>query len=113
MLGLASKAGRLVSGEDVVRNAVRQNKVKLMIVSEDASDNTKKRFLNAAEFYKVPVVIWGHKELLGTSIGKSERSVLGICDEGFTKSIRSLMQTNTAAVPIEPIGENSGGEPNE
>lgn len=112
MLGLASKAGRLVSGEDVVRNAIRQKKVKLMIVSEDASDNTKKRFLNAAEFYKVPVVVWGQKEELGSSIGKSDRSVIGICDEGFEKSIRKLMP-DTAAVPIENIGENSGGEPNE
>lgn len=112
MLGLASKAGRLVSGEDVVRNSIKQKKVKFIIISEDASENTKKRFLNAAEFYKVPVAIWGQKERLGFSIGKSERSVVGICDQGFEKSIRTLL-SGTAAKPIEHIGENSGGEPNE
>jgi len=112
MLGLACKAGRLVSGEDIVRNSVRKNKVKLMIISEDASENTKKRFLNAAEFYKVPVVIWGQKEVLGSSIGKSDRSVVGICDEGFKKSISSLL-SDIVSNPIEYIGKKSGGEPNE
>lgn len=110
MLGLASKAGRIVSGEEVVRNAVRQGKVKLLIISEDASDNTKKRFINAAEFYKIPMRIWGNKEELGNSIGKSNRSVVGISDENFTKSITSMLN---AEHPITPIGEKSGGELNE
>lgn len=112
MLGLASKAGRLVSGEDVVRKSIRQNKVNLIIISEDASENTKKRFLNAAEFYKLPIVIWGQKELIGSSIGKSDRSVIGICDEGFQKSISSLLSDITSN-PIEYIGKKTGGEPNE
>ena len=110
MLGLASKAGKLVSGEEIVRNSIRQNKVKLLIISEDASDNTKKRFLNAAEYYKVPVYIWGSKEQLGFGIGKSNRSVVGISDDNFVKSIGSLLHAEN---PVTPIGEKSGGELNE
>jgi ribosomal protein L7Ae-like RNA K-turn-binding protein len=110
MLGLASKAGKLFSGEDVVRNAIRYNKVKLLIISQDASENTKKRFVNAAEYYKVPMKIWGDKEQLGSSIGKSNRSVVGIGDENFTKSIVALLNAEN---PITPIGEKSGGELNE
>jgi ribosomal protein L7Ae-like RNA K-turn-binding protein len=110
MLGLASKAGKLFSGEDVVRNAIRYNKVKLLIISQDASENTKKRFVNAAEYYKVPMKIWGDKEHLGSSIGKSNRSVVGIGDENFTKSIVALLNAEN---PITPIGEKSGGELNE
>ncbi|MDF2840217.1 MAG: ribosomal protein L7Ae/L30e/S12e/Gadd45 [Clostridia bacterium] len=110
MLGLASKAGKLVSGEEIVRNTIRQGKVKLLIISEDASENTKKRFLNTAEYYKVPVYIWGNKEQLGSGIGKSNRSVVGISDNNFTKSIQSLLDAEN---PITPIGEKSGGELNE
>jgi ribosomal protein L7Ae-like RNA K-turn-binding protein len=110
MLGLASKAGKLFSGEDVVRNAIRYNKVKLLIISQDASENTKKRFVNAAEYYKVPMKIWGDKEQLGSSIGKSNRSVVGIGDENFTNSIVTLLNAEN---PITPIGEKSGGELNE
>lgn len=110
MFGLASKAGKIASGEEVVRNAIRQNKVKLLIISEDASLNTKKRFINSAEYYKIPVRIWGLKEQIGLSIGKSDRSVVGIIDDNFTKSILSLLKTEN---PITPIGEKSGGELNE
>ncbi len=35
MLGLANKAGMLVTGEDAVRYNIRNGKVKLAIVSED------------------------------------------------------------------------------
>lgn len=111
MFGLANRAGKLVSGEEIVRNSVRQGKVKLVVISEDASDNTKKRFINTAAFYKVPVQIWGEKAQLGSNIGKSERSVIGICDDGFTKSIISLI--DTATKPIAPMGNKSGGELNE
>lgn len=107
MLGLASKAGKLVSGEEVVRNSIRQGKVKLLIISEDASDNTKKRFINTADFYKVTTYFWGSKEQLGSSIGKSDRSVVGITDDNFTKSVASLLNAEN---PIAPIGEKSGGE---
>ncbi|HYF83007.1 MAG TPA: ribosomal L7Ae/L30e/S12e/Gadd45 family protein [Clostridia bacterium] len=91
MLGLANKAGMLVTGEDAVRYSIRNGKVKLAIVSEDASDNTKKRFINSAAFYKVPLITWGLKEELGNSIGKSERSVLGITDENFSKNFKEKL----------------------
>ena len=110
MLGLASKAGKLFSGEDLVRNAIRYNKVKLLIISQDASENTKKRFMNAAEYYKVPMQVWGDKQQLGSSIGKSNRSVVGIGDENFTKNILTLLNAEN---PITPIGEKSGGGLNE
>ncbi len=91
MISLANKAGKLVTGEDAVRYSIRSGKVKLAIVAEDASDNTKKRFRNSAAFYKVPLITLGLKEELGSIIGKSERSVLGITDENFSKSFEEKL----------------------
>ena len=91
MISLANKAGKLVTGEDAVRNSIRNGKVKLAIVAEDASDNTKKRFRNSAAFYNVAFITWGFKEELGSCIGKSERSVLGITDENFSKSLQEKL----------------------
>lgn len=91
MISLANKAGKLVTGEDAVRNSIRSGKVKLTLVAEDASDNTKKRFRNSAAFYNVTFVIWGMKEELGSCIGKSERSVLGITDENFSRSLHEKL----------------------
>lgn len=91
MISLANKAGKLVSGEDAVRNSIRSGKVKLAILAEDASDNTKKRFINSAAFYNIALVTWGLKEELGSCIGKSERSVMGITDENFSKSLKEKL----------------------
>ena len=92
MISLANKAGKLVSGEDAVRNSIRSSKAKLVLLAEDASDNTKKRFINSAAFYNIALVTWGSKEELGSSIGKSERSVIGITDEGFSKSLKEKLE---------------------
>lgn len=91
MIGLAHKAGKLVSGDDTVRSAIQHSKVKLLIVSADASANTLKRFRNAAAFYKVELKEYGSKEELGSCIGKSGRSVVGITDNNFGDSIRKLI----------------------
>ena len=41
LLGLAMKARQLVSGEFQTQEAVKQQNAKLVIISEDASENTK------------------------------------------------------------------------
>lgn len=104
MISLANKAGKLVTGEDAVRNSIRNSKVKLTIVAEDASDNTKKRFRNSAAFYNVTLIIWGLKDELGSCIGKSERSVLGITDENFSRSIMEKL------IAAGSKNEKPGGE---
>ena len=44
LLGLAFRSGNLVSGEFAAREAVRKKTAALIIVANDASDNTKKMF---------------------------------------------------------------------
>ena len=46
MIGLATKAGKTVSGEFSTEKAVKTGKAWLVIVSEEASDNTRKMFTN-------------------------------------------------------------------
>ncbi len=46
MLGMAAKAGKVASGEFMAENAVKSGEAALVIVAEDASDNTKKKFSN-------------------------------------------------------------------
>ena len=45
-LGLAQKAGCIASGEYAVEKAVKGGLASLVIVAEDASDNTKKKMKN-------------------------------------------------------------------
>ena len=92
MIGMAQKAGKVVSGEFATEKAVKTGKAFLVIVSDAASDNTKKMFRNMCTFYEVPMYSYGTKEDLGHSMGKEFRASLAITDEGFAKSIEKRLE---------------------
>ncbi|MCI9463193.1 MAG: 50S ribosomal protein L7ae [Lachnospiraceae bacterium] len=92
MLGLAARSRNVVSGGFATENAVKSGKAYLVIVSEDASDNTKKKFRNMCEFYKVPFYLFDEKGRLGHSMGKEERTSLAVTNAGFADSIRKHLE---------------------
>lgn len=96
MFGLAARAGKIASGEFQTETAVKSGTAHLVVVAEDASDNTKKLFHDKCSFYRVPVITLGTKEELGHAIGKEFRASLAVLDEGFAnavmKKIESLSQ---------------------
>ncbi len=96
MIGLAMKAGRIASGEFSVERAVKAGKAALVIVSEEASENTKKKFRNMCTYYGVPLYFLGEKEMLGRAIGKEFRASLAVTDSGFAKAIeKNLIKPQT------------------
>ena len=64
----------------------------LVIVSDESSDNTKKKFQNMCDYYEVPVYFYGGKEELGHAMGKEFRASLAILDEGLAKSIEKNLR---------------------
>ena len=88
MLGLATRSRNVVSGGFATEEAVKNGKAYLVIIAENASDNTRKKYSNMCEFYKVPYWSYSEKEILGHAIGKEERSCLAVTDAGFADSIR-------------------------
>lgn len=88
LVSLATKAGKVASGEFCTEKEVKSFQAELVIVAEDASDNTKKKFKNMCEFYEVPIYFYGDKEMLGHAIGKEFRASIAITDHGFAKGIR-------------------------
>ena len=46
MISLAAKAGKTKSGEFMTEKEVKEGRAHLVIVADDASDNTKKKFQN-------------------------------------------------------------------
>lgn len=57
LIGLATKAGKCASGEFMTENETKSGKAALVIVAEDASDNTKKKFRDMCKFYEVPIYL--------------------------------------------------------
>ena len=92
LLGLAAKAGRVQSGEFSTEKAVKSGKAWMVIVSQEASDNTKKMFRKMCTYYKVPYFEFGEKQELGHALGKEMRASLAILDEGFSKAIMKQLQ---------------------
>ncbi len=92
LLGLCQKAGKLVSGEFAVENAIKSGSACVVLVSKDASDNTKKKFRDKCEFYGVPIYSFGDKEALGHAIGKEVRTSIAITDNGFAKTLQKNLQ---------------------
>ena len=96
MLGIAAKSGNVVSGEFSTEKAVKTGAAWLVIVSEEASENTKKHFTDMTDFYEVPLYFYGDKESLGGAIGKEFRASLAIVDENLAKAVESkLLQAKT------------------
>ena len=87
LIGLATKAGKTASGEFSTEKAVKCGKAFLVIVSEEASDNTKKMFTNMCTYYKVPICYFGGKGELGHAMGREMRASLAVVDEGLAKAI--------------------------
>ena len=91
LVSLAMKAGKVASGEFSTEKVVKQGKAKLVMVSGEASDNTKKRFQDMCTYYQVPICFYGSKAELGSAIGKEFRASLAVVDVGLADAIKKSL----------------------
>lgn len=90
-MGLCQRAGKMASGETGVLSAIKDGSAELIIVAENASDNTKKKFSDSAKYYDRKIVVFGDKFEMGSAIGKDERAVIAIKDKGFADKIAKMI----------------------
>ena len=93
LVSLATKAGKTASGEFCTEKEVKTGMAELVIVAEDASANTKKKFKNMCDFYEVPIYFYGDKDTLGHAMGKEFRATLAVTDAEFAKGIKKHLET--------------------
>lgn len=99
MLGLAKAGGNLVSGEFSTEDSIRKGKACLVIVAEDASDNTRKLFTNKCRFYEVPMVLYSCKQSIGSALGYEIRTSVAVTDAGIAESlIKKLHDRNISFI---------------
>lgn len=87
MIGLSKRAGKLVSGSYAVEESIRLGKTHLVIISEEASSNTIKKFFDMCKYRDIDIIKIGSMEALGKSIGKPNRAVVAIMDIAFKDMI--------------------------
>lgn len=67
-----------------------EEKAKLVIVSCEASERTKDKFIKLCETYNIPLIIDGNIEELSRAIGKVNKATLAIKDENMAKQIKKI-----------------------
>ncbi len=101
LLGLAKKAGRLVSGEEPVGAAAGAHDARLILFASDAAENSLRR---GRHFAEAGDCLWAQlpadKEALGRAVGRPTCAMLALTDIGFAEAAGKRL----AAVDAERYG---------
>ena len=103
LIGLAKRAGVVMSGSFLVEQAVHKRKARLILLAEDASGNTKKQIRQMAQYRKIPLAEAGGKEELGHAIGQGERSCLALTDENLAGAVRKKLEEEGIQVDCQGV----------
>ena len=95
LLGLATKAGKCVSGQLPVEDAIKTESASLVIIAGDASDNTRKHFSDMCAYRNIPLYTYSDSESLGKCTGKDMRMSIAVTDEGFSEKLLTILQEVT------------------
>ena len=86
LLGLCQKAGKLVSGSEIVSVGTKTKKVKLIILAQDSHADTTAKIFKVGKQNNILVINEFNSNEISQAIGK-KRKVLGITDTGFCKAL--------------------------
>ena len=88
-LGLARRAGFLITGTDAVIASL-ENKAKLVLVASDASVATKDKLNRKCYYYNVPMLDVFNTDQMANAIGQKNPKVVAITDNGFAQQILKI-----------------------
>ena len=86
-LAMANKAGKVVSGSDMVMELLNKRKAGVVFLATDTSPEIGAKVMALAKRYEVPHVAIFAKERLGAFLGKGLRSVAAIEQSGFIETV--------------------------
>lgn len=91
LLGLAARAGGVVPGTERVRIAARRNELHLVLLANDASENSREKLVPLLTAKKIPFQITYSRVELGGAVGRSPLSALGLTDASLARRARELI----------------------
>jgi ribosomal protein L7Ae-like RNA K-turn-binding protein len=92
-LGFAKRSGNLLSGYNTCEQAVLRKKAKLVILTEDVSENTKKKFLKMAKDNHIPAYVYGDSTEVPMYAGSDGKGVFCITDKNFATVIEKEIKS--------------------
>lgn len=90
MIGLAKRAGRLVTGTDAVIACIQSGKAVLVLAASDASEGTQKRIRDKCGTYNVRQLVWGTAQQLGHTVGMGSCAAAAVTDRNFAEGISRI-----------------------
>lgn len=91
-LGLAKRSGNLIEGYSKCDEQRNRKELSLFILSNDASNTSKKKFINHCKEKNIPYIEAFSKEELGMAIGRLEVMILAVSDSNMAKKLLSLYE---------------------
>lgn len=91
LLGLARRARKLETGEDMVLKAIRNGKVQLVFFAQDGGNSTKKKFTNKTQSYNVAFSTMLTRQEIADATGMA-RSLVAVADRGFAKKMKEYLK---------------------
>lgn len=91
LLGLAARAGSVVTGTGSVRQAVREEQVHRVFLAEDAAPGQRQKLEPLLQARQVPSHIMFSRVELGSAVGRSPVSALGVTDLKLARRLGELV----------------------
>lgn len=90
LLGLATRAGKIVFGSEAVIETIHKNKAKLVILATNTSNKTKENIKYICEKKQVPIIEFETIENISSAIGKENKAVICVKDKNFADEIYKI-----------------------
>ena len=87
LLGMAQRADKLLSGDFVAEKAIKRGTIPLALLATDCAKNNAEKYIWLTQQYEVPLRSVLTKAELGHAIGKEQRAIVLVNDEGFAKAM--------------------------
>ena len=91
-LGLAKRSGSIIEGYSKCNEQRNKKKIYLFIISNDASEASKKKFKNHCIDNNIKYIQNFSKEELGAAVGRPEIKIIAILDNNIAKKLVALYQ---------------------
>lgn len=91
LLGISAKAGKVFAGTDLVLEEMSKNKVKLVIIAEDASEKSIKNMKYYCNKQNVELIVYGTINENSKAIGKRNKAIIAIKDTNLANAIKKVI----------------------
>jgi ribosomal protein L7Ae-like RNA K-turn-binding protein len=96
MLGMATRAGAVITGTERVRDAARGGSLLLALVAEDASSNSRGKLVPLLDARGIDYVVKFDRIQLGAAVGRAPLSAVGVVDARLANRLRVLLRDGAA-----------------